>query len=98
MGPPSLPVATRIRITPLESALKVYERMGISLTDHPLAEGLENCDSFDSVIAILQKQARPFAEVLESGDRIVKSLKGIVAILYHLPVSSFPRRTINLVR
>ncbi|KAH9992544.1 hypothetical protein BJV74DRAFT_795789 [Russula compacta] len=68
-----------------DSALQDYEKQtGISLPRHPLAEQLQNCDSVDSVIAVLQQQAQTFSE-FRGSHRIMKSLNGVVSVL-----SSFP--------
>ena len=43
----------------LFDALQSYEEQtGLKLVDHPLSEQFENCRSVDSVMDILQQQAR----------------------------------------
>ena len=82
--------------TLFESALLDYQsQTGTALASHPLAEKLQNCDSVESVTALLQDQARAFSEFRGDGGRISKSLKGIVAVLYTLSAST---ATIGLVR
>ena len=67
-----------------EYALKDYQNQtGISLAKHPLTERLENCDSVDSLTAILQEQAQAFHE-FRGHDRIMKSLTSVVTILSKL--------------
>ncbi|KAH9979716.1 hypothetical protein BJV74DRAFT_857961 [Russula compacta] len=67
-----------------EAALQDYERQtGKKLVDHPLLEQLQNCDSVDSVIAVLQQQAQAFSE-FRGSDKIMKSLKATVSILCKL--------------
>jgi hypothetical protein len=64
-----------------ESALQDYERQtGITLTNHPLAERLQTCQSAESVTALLQEQARALSEFRE-GDKIMRSLKNVVSVL-----------------
>ena len=64
-----------------ESALHDYEKQtGIPLANHPLARQLQNCQSIDSVTALLQEQARAFSEFRER-DKIMKSLKSVVSAL-----------------
>jgi hypothetical protein len=64
-----------------ESALKDYEdQTGIPLTNHPLAKQLQDCQSVDSVTAILQEQARAFSK-FRGNDKMVKLLKGVVSAL-----------------
>jgi hypothetical protein len=68
-----------------ESALQDYQsQTGTALVSHPLAEKLQNCDSVESVTAVLQDQARVFSEFRGDNGRITKSLKGVVAVLYPL--------------
>ena len=67
--------------TLFESALQDYEiQTGIPLPNHPLAQQLQNCQSVESVTAILQEQAQAFNKFRES-DKIFKSLKGVVSAL-----------------
>ena len=64
-----------------ESALQDYERQtGIPLADHPLAEQLQDCQSVESVTALLREQVRASSEVRGS-DKIIKSLEGVVFAL-----------------
>jgi hypothetical protein len=50
-----------------ELALQRYEKQTeISLAKHALAEQLQNCDSVDSVIAVLQEQYGPLANSEEA--------------------------------
>ena len=64
-----------------ESALHDYEKQtGIPLANHPLARQLQNCQSIDSVTALLQEQARAFSGFRER-DKIMKSLKSVVSAL-----------------
>jgi hypothetical protein len=64
-----------------ESALQDYEiQTGIPLADHPLAHQLQNCQSVESVAALLQEQAQALNKFGES-DKIFKPLKGVVSAL-----------------
>ena len=74
-----------------ESALHNYQRQtGTTLANHPLAEGLQNCDSVVSVTAVLQEQARAFSKFGEGDGNlgIMKPLKRIVSVLYMLSAST----------
>ena len=74
------PGSSRFRVL-FEAALQQYEtQTEIPLTKHPLAEQLQNCDSVDSVIALLQEQVQAFSE-FRGTDKIMKSLKGVVSVL-----------------
>ena len=77
------------RFQPLfESALQDYEKQtGISLSRHPLAEQLQNCNSVDSVMAVLQQQAQAFTE-FRGSHQIMKSLKGVVSLLSALSATA----------
>jgi hypothetical protein len=64
-----------------EAALQNYEEQtGTTLSKHPLAELLQNCDSFESFITILQEQAHDFSE-FRGSDKITKPLKNTVPVL-----------------
>ena len=64
-----------------ESALQDYEiQTGIPLPNHPLAQQVQDCQSVESVTALLQEQAQAFNKFRE-GDIIFKSLKGVVSAL-----------------
>jgi hypothetical protein len=67
-----------------ESALRDYEqKTKISLANHPLAEQLENCHSVEDLAAILQGQARANS-AFQGSDRIMKSIKSTLSVLYNL--------------
>ena len=64
-----------------EPALRAYEKKaGVSLAQHPLAIKLQNCDSVEAVIGLLQDQARALGD-FQGSDRIMKSIKTTVSIL-----------------
>src|SRR5579863_9786494 len=82
-----------------ESALQDYQRQtGTILPDHPLAHQLQNCDSVDSVTAVLQEQARAFSEFRGTDGKIMKSLKHVVSVLFTLSDSTVLGEAIGLVR
>ena len=89
--------SSRFRVL-FEAALQQYEKQTeMPLTKHPLAEQLQNCDSVDSVIALLQEQVQAFSE-FRGTDRIMKSLKGIVSVLSTLSAVVDLSDSIGLVR
>ena len=66
-------------------ALRDYEnKTGIKLVDDPFAKKFENCDSVDSITAILQEQARIFQKFRGDDGKLMKSLKASVDVLYTL--------------
>jgi hypothetical protein len=70
--------------TLFSAALQDYERQTTGLVDHPLTKQLKQCDSVDSITAILQEQARIFHEPRGDDGMFMKSLKCSVDILYTL--------------
>jgi hypothetical protein len=90
--------SSRFRVL-FESALQDYQNQtGTTLPNHPLAEKLQYCNSVESVTALLQEQARPFTEFRGGDDRIMKSLKSVVSVLYTLSASTTLGGAIGLVR
>jgi len=66
-----------------EAALQNYEEQTrMRLIDHPLAQQLENCNSVESIISILQEQARAFMGVRREDGKVMKPLKRIVQVLH----------------
>ena len=81
-----------------EAALQDYEKQtGIALAKHPLAEQLQNCDSVDSVTAILREQTQAFSE-FRRRDRIMKLVKNAVSVLHKLSATTNLGYSIGLVR
>ena len=79
-----------------EAALQDYQiQTGTALVNHPLAEKLQICNSVESVTTVLREQARAFNEFPGDNGRIVKSLNGIVSVLYTLSSSA---ASVGLVR
>jgi hypothetical protein len=66
-----------------DTALRDYEKQtGMKLIEHPLARQLENCNSVDSITAVLQEQARAFSEFRRDDDKLMKPLKRVVHVLH----------------
>jgi hypothetical protein len=81
-----------------EAALQDYEKQtGIALAKHPLAEQLQNCDSVESVTAVLREQTQAFSE-FRGKDKILKPLKNVVSVLYKLSATAGLGQAIGLVR
>ena len=81
-----------------ESALQDYQNQtGTTLANRPLTEKLQNCDSVESVTAVLQEQARAFTEFRGDDGRFMKSLRGVVSVLYMLSASTALGEAIRLV-
>ena len=69
---------------PFKHALETYEKKtGVSLTQHPLAIKLQNCDSVEAITGILHNQVRAFGN-LQGSDKIMKSIETTVSIISKL--------------
>ena len=67
-----------------ETALKDYKQQtGIELAEHPLAGRLQDCNTVESVTAILGEQTREFKEFREK-DKVLKLLKKVLTVLHKL--------------
>ena len=67
-----------------EAALQDYETMtGIVLAKHPLAERLQECQSIESITAVLHEQTQAFDE-FRGKEKVMKLLKNAVSVLYKL--------------
>jgi hypothetical protein len=81
------------------AALQDYEkRTGISLVNHPFAKQLEECDSLDSITAILREQAKGFREFRGDNGKLMKSVKCSVDVLYILSISTVLGEGVGVVR
>ena len=91
------PGPSRLRVL-FEAALQDYEKQtGIVLANHPLAEHLQNCDSVESVTAVLREQTRAFSD-FRGRDKIMKLLKNVVSVLHKLSATADLGEAIGLVR
>jgi len=82
-----------------EAALEAYERQtGMRLIDHPFAIQLENCNSVESITAVLQEQAQSFNQFRGDDGKVMKSLKSAVHVLHTLSTSTTLGESIGLVR
>ncbi len=88
--------SSRLRVL-FETALQDYERQtGIALAKHPLADQLQNCDSVESITAVLREQIQASNE-FQGRDKFLKPLKSAVSILYKLSASADLGQAIGLV-
>ena len=68
-----------------ERALKEYEaRTGTKLLEHELVTRLNNCDSAESIMKVLQAQAQEFQKFRGGDGKVMKWIKRIVHVLYTL--------------
>ena len=80
-----------------EAALQNYEKQtGIALAKHPLAEQLQNCDSVESVTAVLREQTQAFKE-FRGKEKLLKPLKMAVSVLHKLSAAANFGQDVGLV-
>jgi hypothetical protein len=53
------------------------------LAEHPLAERLQECDSVESITAVLHEQTQAFNR-FRGKEKVMKLLKNAVSVLYKL--------------
>jgi hypothetical protein len=90
------PGSSHLRVL-FEAALEDYKQQtGIELAKHPLADRLEDCNSVESVTAILREQAQNSKEFREK-DKVLKPLKNILTVLHRLSSTGDFAQDIGLV-
>jgi hypothetical protein len=81
-----------------EAALNEFEkRAGANLVQHQIVDKLVNCDSADSVVDVLQEQARAFRNFRGDDGKLMRWLKRTVSVLYTLSASGLLGEGIGLV-
>jgi len=81
-----------------ETALQAYQReTSITLAEHSLAIQLQSCHSIESIITLLQNEARAFNDLPRS-DIIMKSIESTVSILSAISATPSLDEAISLVR
>lgn len=68
-----------------------------TLSSHPLAEKLQDCDTVESVTAMLREQVRALGDSRGGDGRVMKSLKTVVSGLYTILENSALSEGIGLV-
>ncbi len=77
------PGSSRFQVL-FEAAFRDYEEQtDKKLANHPLAEKLQNCDSVESVTAVLREQTESFSRI-RGKDKVLKPLKNVLSVLYKL--------------
>ena len=80
-----------------ETALKQFEKKaGTNLMQHQVFHKLENCESVDSVIDVLQKQAEAFNNYRGDDGKLMTWLKRTVGVVHTLSTSGVLGGAINL--
>ena len=80
--------------------MRNYEKQtGSDLVQHPLAQRLQGCRSIESVVGVFRELMPAFGGDDDGGEeRIMKSLKGTVSVLYALSNSAVLGKATGLVR
>lgn len=92
------PFSSRLQVI-FEAALQSYERQtGMKLIDHPLARQLGDCNSVESITALLQEQAYSSSQFRGDSGKVMKSLTSAVHVLHALSTSTTLGEGIGLVR
>ena len=82
-----------------EAALNEFEkRAGTNLLRHQIIDSLTNCESVESVIAVLQDQAQAFRTWRGDDGKLMTWLKRTVQVLHPLSTSGVLVESIGLVR
>ena len=82
----------------VEAALEDYKQQtGIELAEHPLAGRLQDCNSVESVTAVLREQAQDFKQFREN-DKVLKPLKKVLTVLHKLSSTADFAQGVGLVR
>ena len=67
----------------INNALKAYEKHTKNdLLSHPLASQLQDCQSPDSILAVLQQQVQELNKSRNNDERLTKWLNPTVNVLY----------------
>jgi hypothetical protein len=81
-----------------EFALQAYQtKTGITLAEHALAVQLQNCNTVESITALMQGLVQTFSHHRES-DRIMKSITTTISILTPLSAAVPLADVVGLVR
>ena len=81
-----------------DAALQDYKaKTGETLTDHPIAEQLETCQSVDSITAVLQERAQAFREFRGNDGKLMKAINSSVDVLCTPSITSALNVAIGLV-
>ena len=84
--------------TAFDATLQEYEKItNITLATHPIAEKLNNCHSAESIILLIQDQARELGD-FPGIERIMKSIKNTVSVLSMLAAIPALGDAIDIVR
>ena len=83
--PSQAPVSSSQPGSILDVALNEYKKnTGKDLLSHPLSVELQPCDSVDSILAVLQRQANTLEQLRDGNRGLMKWISSSVNILYSI--------------
>jgi hypothetical protein len=66
-----------------DAALTNYrEHTGVDLSQYPLAEKLQNCQSADAILELLQEKVKDFKDFRSGNHKLVNCLRPVVQVLH----------------
>jgi hypothetical protein len=66
-----------------DAALSNYAKQtGIDLATHPSAQTIQNCNSADAILDLLQGKANQFQEYRDGNRKLINCLKPVVQVLH----------------
>jgi len=67
----------------LNAALSDYTKQtGIDLATHPSAQTLQNCNSADAILGLLEDKAKQFQAYRDGNRKLINCLKPVVQVLH----------------
>lgn len=74
-----------------DAALAEYrEHTGVDLSEYPFAEKLQNCQSADDILELLQDKAKEFNDYRNGDRKLINCLEPVVHVLHaYSGVASF---------
>ena len=66
-----------------DAALANYrEHTGVDLSQYPFAEKLQNCQSADAILELLQEKVKDFKDFRNGNHKLINCLKPVVRVLH----------------
>ena len=66
-----------------DAALANYrEQTGVDLSQYPFAEKLQNCQSADAILELLQEKAKEFKDFRNGNHKLINCLRPVVQVLH----------------
>jgi hypothetical protein len=79
----SIPTSSSRFQTIFDAAMSDYtKKTGIDLVTHPFAQTLQNCQSSDAILDLLQDKAKQFNTYRDVNRKLINCLKPVVQVLH----------------